>query len=176
MTDKAGWIRAAVDQFERPLITYALRMTGELETARDVVQDTFLKLWLADQAGIEDHLAPWLYRVCRNRALDVLRKEGRMTTFDDDRLSACAPKGTPQQDNATGDHTLLDSMRTLPARQQEILRLKFQGGLTYKQIAEVMDLTASNVGFLIHTSIKALRDQLAPHGDQPGEAATGAAR
>ena len=40
----------------------------------------------------------------------------------------------------------------LPDRQQEILRLKFQGGLSYKEIADVMDLTISHVGVLIHNA------------------------
>ena len=64
-------------------------------------------------------------------------------------------------------------MHGLPDRQQEILRLKFQGGLSYRQIADVMDLTVSNVGFLIHTSIKALREQLATGGGNAGGFAGG---
>ncbi len=49
---------------------------------------------------------------------------------------------------------------SLPPRQQEVLLLKFQHGLSYKQIAHVTGLSVSNVGFLIHTAIKALRQKL----------------
>jgi RNA polymerase sigma-70 factor (ECF subfamily) len=56
---------------------------------------------------------------------------------------------------------VVEAMQSLPPRQQEIVRLKFQHGMSYKQIAEVMKLSATNVGFILHTAIKALRDQLA---------------
>jgi RNA polymerase sigma-70 factor (ECF subfamily) len=179
-SDKAAWIEATVSRFERPLITYAYRLTGDLEMARDVVQDAFLRLWQADREELEGHLAPWLYRVCRNRAVDVLRKDGRMTRLDDDRLAATAsPSSGPGSGRSEGagrehdDARLAELMHGLPDRQQEILRLKFQGGLSYRQIAEVMDLTVSNVGFLIHTSIKALREQLATGGGSAGGFAGG---
>lgn len=171
MSDKSEWIQAAVERFERPLITYTVRLTGDLETARDVVQDTFLKLWQADMAELDGRLAPWLYRVCRNRAVDVLRKDGRMIRMDDEHLegrSATDRPSSPRQ-GAVGTTRLMSLMHTLPERQQEILRLKFQGGLSYRQIADVMDLTVSNVGFLLHVSIKALREQLT--GGETAEAA-----
>ena len=44
-----------------------------------------------------------------------------------------------------------------------MIRLKFQHGLSYKQIAEVTQLSVSNVGFLIHTGLKALRERLNPN-------------
>lgn len=81
---KAGWIRAALERFETPLTRYAFRITGDLERARDVVQDCFLSLCGESPARIDDHLAPWLFKVCRNRALDVRRKEARSLPLDDD--------------------------------------------------------------------------------------------
>ena len=77
----ADWIRATLDRFEGPLLRYALRITGELEAARDVVQETFLKLCKEDRAAIEQHLSQWLFTVCRNRALDVQdRKSTRLNS------------------------------------------------------------------------------------------------
>jgi RNA polymerase sigma-70 factor (ECF subfamily) len=55
----------------------------------------------------------------------------------------------------------------LPANQQEAIRLKFQHELSYKQIAEVTQLSVSNVGFLIHTGLKTLRQRLNP--ERPNE-------
>ena len=81
-----AWVRAAVDRFEGPLTTYACRLIGDRDRACDVVQDTFLKLCLQDRAWVDSHLAEWLFTVCRNRALDVLRKEGHMTRLSDEQL------------------------------------------------------------------------------------------
>ena len=88
--DDKEWIRAAVARFEGPLTLYAARLLGDADRARDVVQDTFLKLCRQDAREIRDRLAEWLFTVCRNRALDVLRKEGRMTRLSDEHAGACA--------------------------------------------------------------------------------------
>lgn len=64
-----------------------------------------------------------------------------------------------EQSEATG--FLLRIVATLPARQQEVIQLKFQNDLSYQQIAEVMQTTANNVGVLLHTALKTLRDRYA---------------
>ncbi len=51
-------------------------------------------------------------------------------------------------------------MKLLPKNQQEVIRLKFQHGLSYKEISVVTNLTVTNVGFLIHTGLKSLRERL----------------
>ena len=52
---------------------------------------------------------------------------------------------------------VLRFLERLPENQREVIRLKFQGDLSYKEISEVTGLSVSNVGFLIHTGIKRLR-------------------
>jgi RNA polymerase sigma-70 factor (ECF subfamily) len=49
----------------------------------------------------------------------------------------------------------------LPHNQQEVIRLKFQNGFSYKEISRITQLSVSNVGFLIHTAIKALQREYA---------------
>ena len=58
------------------------------------------------------------------------------------------------------DH-LLGQLSALPAKQQEVLRLKFQHGLSYREIGRVMDEKVGTVGWLIHTGIRNLRVHLA---------------
>ena len=55
---------------------------------------------------------------------------------------------------------VLRTMETLPKNQREVLRLKFQCDLSYKEISEITKLSVTNVGFLIHTAIKTLRKEL----------------
>jgi RNA polymerase sigma-70 factor (ECF subfamily) len=55
---------------------------------------------------------------------------------------------------------VLSAMAGLPPVQQEAVRLKFQHGLSYKEIAAVLNLTVTNVGFILHTALKALRERL----------------
>lgn len=63
---------------------------------------------------------------------------------------------------------LAAALANLPDNQREVLRLKFQSGFSYKQIAEITGHSVSNVGFLIHRGISALRSRLA--GPPAGEA------
>jgi len=78
-TRPAEWVRAAVDRFAGPLIRYSQGITGDLEQARDVVQETFIRLCAEKPERVESHLAQWLFTVCRNLAIDGQRKRGRMT-------------------------------------------------------------------------------------------------
>ena len=68
-----------------------------------------------------------------------------------------APHETLEAKEATG--FLLRILETLPPRQQEVLQLKFQNDLSYQQISEIMELSVSNVGVLIHNAIKTLRQR-----------------
>ena len=182
---------------ERGLVAYAARITGDLERARDVVQETFIEyLRLGSAAGgsppsgdpdssgngpaspgpsPEDNgharrslgedgrVGAWLFAVCRNRALDVARKERRMSTLGEQQASA-RPAGGPGPARIVEDTEqqtrLLAALATLPAAQQEVVHLKFQIGFTYRQIADITGLSVSHVGVTIHNAVKALRDRL----------------
>ena len=158
----ARWVAATLERFEGPLIGYAARLTGNREQARDVVQDVFLALCRQDPAALDGRLAAWLYRVCRNRALDVLRDERRMALVTE--LTEIPTTDGP--DPPVSADGMLDALGQLPARQQEVLRLKFQAGLSYREIAGVTGLTTGNVGFIIHTGLLALRPSLQSSGSE----------
>ena len=58
------------------------------------------------------------------------------------------------------------ALGTLPENQQEVIRLKFQHGLSYKEISRVTQLTVTNVGFLIHTALKTIRQRMKDSEDE----------
>ncbi len=146
-----------------PLTRYAVLITGDLEQARDSVQDTFVRLCAENPTRLNSHLAQWLFTVCRNRALDVHRKESRVKPLSEVEMNSQA-----SSDPSPAEHTeqretaseLLGLLAQLPKNQQEVVRLKFQNGLSYQEISKITKLTVSNVGFLIHTAIKTIRRQL----------------
>jgi RNA polymerase sigma-70 factor (ECF subfamily) len=162
--EDADWVRAAVARFERPLARYATRLLGgDADRALDVVQDAFLKLCGQDRAVVEPYLAEWLFTVCRNRATDILRKEGRMAHLTDELIEA-RPGEAPPPDAAIerSEETaaVLSLLETLPRGQQEVIRLKFQEGFSYKEISRISGYSVGNVGFLIHTGLKTIRTRL----------------
>lgn len=160
---QADWIKSVMERHAAPLTRYAMLITGDLERARDVVQDTFVRLCDEKRSRVEPHLAQWLFKVCRNRALDVQRKESRMTTLTEIEMNSRpsaepSPAMAAEQRETTSE--ILRLVATLPKNQQEVVRLKFQNDLSYQEISVITNLTVTNVGFLIHTAIKNLRQQL----------------
>lgn len=156
------FIQAAVAQYQAPLLRYATRLLHDPERARDVVQDTFVKLVAQPADEVRGHLAEWLYTVCRHRSLDVLRKEGRMKRFSEgeaERIAADQPRPGRALEQAETQEALLRLIGHLPPNQQEVIRLKFQHGFSYKEISRITELSIGNVGFLIHTAVQRLRKE-----------------
>ncbi len=158
------WVRSVVAQYERQLTTYTVHILKDVERARDVVQEAFVKLCGVERSEVESRLAQWLFTVCRNLSIDVMRKERRMYLLADGQAeryesNLLSPYDRAEQDDSVS--LILRSLADLPHTQQEVIRLKFQHGLSYKQIGEILNLTVTNVGFLIHTGLKTLRQRLA---------------
>ena len=158
-TSKSDWVIAALDLHERPLLRYAKWLLGDLESARDVVQETFLRLCREDPARLGDHLAPWLFTVCRNLAADARKKAARIASLDE-RDIAVAADLDERHDAQAALGQVLNILDTLPRNQREVVYLKFQGGLSYKEIGAVTGLSVSNVGFLLHTAVRAIRSRV----------------
>jgi RNA polymerase sigma-70 factor (ECF subfamily) len=161
--DDAAWLREVFDQYEGPLVRYAQRLLGDPHRACDVVQDTFVQLCRQPRSKVEKAVRQWLFAVCRNRAMDVLKKEHRMTALNDEQQAGCvspevaASERMEQRETAGQARAILV---TLPTNQQEVIRLKVQEGLTYREISEVTGLSVSNVGFLLHRGLKTIRERM----------------
>jgi RNA polymerase sigma factor (sigma-70 family) len=158
-------VQEALGLYESALIAYAANLLhGDYERAREVVQDAFLKLYLADPDRVRDSLKAWLFTVCRNRALDVLRKDRRLD-IDSEHSSFSAlrdQRPDPSQSSDTGElyDRAWELLEQLTANQKEVIRLKFQHDCSYKDIAAITGLTVGNVGFLMHVGLKKLRSLL----------------
>ncbi len=161
------WVRSLLERHEGALVRYAARLTGDTERARDVVQEVFLRLCRENRESLDGHVDQWLYATCRNRALDVCRKERRMRRLSDEASatmisdSTSPPVSLERRETAGGVLALLS---TIPEKQQEVIRLRFQAGLSYRAISAVTKLSVSNVGYLIHTGLKTLREGMADGG------------
>ncbi len=163
-----NWVMNAVATYERPLLRFATSLVGP-GLARDVVQETFLKLCREERDRLEGHLAAWLFRVTRNHAMDLLRRTGH---------SEALPEGDEVLSPDSGPHTKVERRQALsrlqelvdglPEREREAVLLKFSGGLSYREIADTMQVSVSNVGFILHTAMKTIRAELGDSGEPGG--------
>lgn len=149
----------ALRMHESALIAYAAKIVNDYERARDVVQDTFIKLYQQDVEKVKGGLKSWLYTVCRNRSLDVLRKDRRLVLVEDSQAGleaeAASPLESAQQREQLGQ--VQECLKALSENQRQVILLKFQKGLSYKEISEETGLKTGNVGFLLHNGLKKLR-------------------
>jgi RNA polymerase sigma-70 factor (ECF subfamily) len=159
---------------ESPLLAYALRLAGRLEVAEDIVQEAFMRL----HAQFDDVREPkkWLYRTVHNLALNQRRDAGKIVELNlkGEEVDAAAvdttdPQPLPDEQIARleGIGLVRLSLETLDKRSRELVRLKFNEGLSYKEIAKKAGLTVSHVGYLLHHAIKAIADELAKNGVGP---------
>ncbi len=162
-TTRADWVAATLSRYEQPLVRYTTRITGDAERARDVVQDAFLRLCAAERTAVEGREAGWLYTVCRNRALDVRRKEGRMDPLPEAkvaRLHSDTPGPGDQAARRQEHRRAIVAIGSLPEDQQEAFRLKFQDQLSYREISQVMGVSLGTVSALVTRGLTEVRRQL----------------
>ena len=163
-SNDSAFLERMIAQQQAPLLRYAARMLGDSDRARDVVQDTFVRLMAQPREAIDGHAVEWLFTVCRHRALDVLRKEGRLRHFgpgQEVRITSAEPRPGQALEQAELQAAILRLIDRLPPNQQEVVRLKFQQGFSYKEISRITGLSEGNVGFLIHTAVARLRREFA---------------
>lgn len=159
---QADWIEDLVHRYEKPLCGYAYGILQDADRARDAVQETFLRLCREPREKLTGHEAGWLYRVCRNRSIDILRKEKPVHALSEPQQAALPSESAGPAEQAQ-QQDLLSRLPALlgrlPDRQRDVIRLKFQQQLSYREISEALEISVSNVGFLIHTGLKTLRQE-----------------
>lgn len=155
------YIEQAVEDFESPLIAYASTILNDIDLARDVVQETFIRLCQQDLSKVDKCLKSWLFTVCRNRSFDILRKSKRSQAWDELQWKNLPGAGL-QPDEEADQQELFSQvqvfLRRLHPNQRDVILLKFQQGLSYREIQEITGLPSGTIGFLIHSGLKRLRE------------------
>jgi RNA polymerase sigma-70 factor (ECF subfamily) len=173
--DKQAFARL-VDLHKRAVFGLCHRLLRDAEEARDAAQETFVRAY----AAIETYdpaqpFAPWVLRIARNHALDVLRRripDARRVELDAD------PDGGPERDLADASApaaddlierreeaaTLARAVDALPANYREVVQLFHVEHLSYKEIAATMEVPIGTVMTWLHRARARLRATL----EQPG--------
>jgi RNA polymerase sigma-70 factor (ECF subfamily) len=160
VSTREKFVSAALIEFESPLIGYATTFLHDAERARDVVQETFIRLYQQDIEKVKGGLKAWLFTVCRNRALDVIRKERRITGLEEEQIARLPSERRTPSERADLEERIgqvHEALNRLSENQREIILLKFEQGLSYEEMSQVTGLSSGNIGFLLHTGLKRLR-------------------
>lgn len=155
--DKQTWFQATIRDQQGNLIRYTQKIVCDESTAKDVVQDGFIKLWGQSYPESVDIVPPWLYRVCRNLAIDSYRKNKKYSSLAE--IENHFEFLSSEEEKLMNKEVFL-ALQSLPKKSCEVMILMFQEGLSYKEIAEVTGLTVSNVGVILHQSLKIIKQKI----------------
>ena len=154
-------------RYETSLIRFVSNFLGDEGIAQDIVQETFLKVARrpGKLLGVRS-FHNWLLKVARNQSIDHLRRVIRQRKHKS-KLQQEAESRAAQANTAI--ETLEHSERNARVRMEidllrpklrEVMLLKVQESKSYREIAEITGLTVTNVGYLVHQAMQALRSSL----------------
>ena len=156
---------------------FALRLTGSPADAEDLVQETFLRAFKS-----WDHYTPgtraksWLFTICRNAFLRQRQQDTRRGEVVQQASSPEAPLFLPAyQDDPEGsffsglvDETILDHIDRIPAEFREVVLLSDLEGLSYHDIANVLDVPLGTVKSRLFRGRKLLQKELFDYAREAG--------
>jgi RNA polymerase sigma factor (sigma-70 family) len=156
---------------EAPLLAYALRLLKEPAMAQDVVQEAFVRCH-ADFKSVRDPRR-WLFRTVHNLALNQHRRDSKVIPLHPAPGETARAEHDPADPQPLPDEyiTRLEhiglvrlSLAALDERSRELVRLKFDDGLSYKEMSARTGLTVSNIGYLLHHALKSIEAELSKSG------------
>jgi RNA polymerase sigma-70 factor (ECF subfamily) len=147
--------------------TLALRIVGDPELAREVVQDTFLRSWDGRETydARRGRVPWWLMGIARNRAIDLLRSRSHQARMRERTASlpeiSVAVSGDPAE-AMLARRTVLDALRELSDGQRTAIELAYYGGLTQTEIAHELGEPLGTIKSRTREAMERLRKLLGP--------------
>lgn len=147
------------------LYRFALRITGSVHEAEDVVQEVMERVWKSpeEQTAAVQNWEAWCMTMTRNRSLDKTRQQTQRRAAPIDHLIGySADNPTPAQETESRDMTdrVRNLMQQLPEKQRLVMHLRDIEELSYEEIASVLDISLDQVKVSLHRARKSVREKL----------------
>ncbi len=164
-TDLKIVFKQAYDEHADSLFKFAFYKLSDREKAKDVVQDTFVKVWeyMASDAEEILNIKALLYRIARNAIIDNYRKKKELS------LDSLLEEGFDPNDHRNSNHSIVDeidaeivikAIHDLEDEDRALMLMRYIDGLTVKEIALATGQRENTVSVRIHRAIKILKDVL----------------
>ena len=164
-----------VRRYQRPIVSYVYRMTGDYDAALDLTQEVFIKVYNSlARYRPEYKFSTWIYRIAHNAAVDHLRRrpsrpQGLDQTARDGEsyerpVASDAPSPEQLSERAELRAEIEDVIRQLPESYRELIVLRHAHDLSYDEIAEVTGLPLGTVKNRIFRAREAMRGPLLERG------------
>jgi RNA polymerase sigma factor (sigma-70 family) len=163
--DEAERISEVVERERSRLLKFIRRRVPDLSDAEDILQDVFYRLVEANRLLMPiDHVAGWLFRVARNRIIDLLRKRKPEVVGEPINLEDLLPSREPDPEAAYAQNARLDDLEAaldeLPEEQRAVFVAHVLEGQSFKEMAKQ---TGENINTLLarkRYAVRRLRERL----------------
>jgi RNA polymerase sigma-70 factor, ECF subfamily len=169
-----GSFEELVRRYQRPISAYVYRMVGNYESALDLTQEIFIKVYASlRKYRSEFKFSTWIYKIAHNAAVDHLRRSSTReqslisgNESDQFELPIESRRLSPEQESERKERRLeIESVvRALPANYRELIILRHSQDLTYEEIVEVTGLPLGTVKNRLFRAREMMRQQFVNRG------------
>lgn len=155
------------DYYADRIYRHILYRTGNMEDARDLMQEVFIKAWkgLPRYNPTRTPFAGWLFTIAHNRVIDHYRTRKDCDYIEDESI-IISMAGTPEK-LAEQNFTQLEVRKAilkLPPEQQQVILMKFIEGFEYSEISSAVQKSETNIRVIVHRALKKMQQILAATG------------
>jgi len=142
------------ESMKKPLFTIILRITRDFAKSEDILQELFLKIFLTPPSPDANPRA-YMCRMARNLAVDSVRKQKPEAEIEEAEAHILHP-----QDDLPVKLDIENAILSLPERDRQIVTLHLNGGLKFREVAEIMEIPLGTVLWVYRKAIVQLRNTL----------------
>ena len=156
-----------VERYSRPLFGFILRLVGVRETAEDIFQNTFISVFknLRSYQDVGKFKA-WLFRIAHNQVKDYFKKRKIPELELEENMIVREINVLDEMITAEIQAKTLALVDKLPEKQKAVFLLRMEGGLSFKEIAEVLKCPLNTAISQMHYAIKKLKSGMSEDYDQ----------
>jgi len=150
---------------EQNVYNFALRMTGDPDDARDLMQEVFMGVFRnLEKFDFRAAFSTWLYRIAANRAVDFFRRRKPVEPLESERgaLDPPSPHDSPLEQTAKSqaNRQVMQALKQLPTDQRLTVELKFFHEMTFEEIAEALDASPNTIKTRLYAALRKIRTAL----------------
>lgn len=146
----------SVDEFSDNIYRFALKNLRDVEKAKDIVQDTFERLWVKAEDVSFEKVKSYLFTTAYHAMVDLSRKEKRVGEYNEKKVS----KMGHNEQYSDAKEILDEAVSKLPELQRKLILLRDYEGYSYEEIGKITDLSESQVKVYIFRARKFLKDYI----------------
>jgi RNA polymerase sigma-70 factor, ECF subfamily len=174
VTGIEGSFEELVRRYQRPISAYVYRMVGNYESALDLTQEIFIKVYSSlNRYRSEFKFSTWIYKIAHNAAVDHLRRtttreQSLVAGTEDDQFDLPIECGrmSPEQESEQRERRgeIETVVRALPSNYRELIILRHSQDLSYEEIVEVTGLPLGTVKNRLFRAREMMRQQFVEKG------------